>query len=214
MPRRGRASARAQAAPEQEAPAPVPHEGEAAADPTMVEEQGDATMVESAQVEAEAAPPPAEAPAASGGALPSWIPAGPDPNTPPPVPFEAELDPTEFRTSHYLHVEDLFTAPRNPSEEERQRQAAADFAAAIAPAFAGREGGPVVANTPEEAVRQFEEATGPARPDPEGNVAGDIYTNEATAYYRIRRHFEKGIGRPAGPWRPPPGLVPGTIKEH
>lgn len=86
--------------------------------------------------------------------------------------------------------------------------AAADFQAAIAPAFAGMEGPPPAAATPEDAVREFVEATGEARPDPGAQMASDIYNSETTALYRLRRHFLKGVGRPQPGWTPPPGLGP------
>lgn len=118
-------------------------------------------------------------------------------------------DPRDFSVNHYLDLGDLFTSPRNLSEDERQRMAAADFQAAIAPAFARLESGPPSAATPDEAVRQFVEATGPALPDPGASMDGNIFNNEATAFMRIRRQFSKSIGRAGGPWTAPPGLMPG-----
>jgi hypothetical protein len=118
-------------------------------------------------------------------------------------------DPREFSVNHYLDLGDLFTSPRNLNEDERQRMAAADFQAAIAPAFARLEGGPPSAATPDEAVRQFIEVTGPALPDPGAGTDGNIFNNEATAFMRIRRQFSKSIGRAGGPWTAPAGLMPG-----
>lgn len=141
-----------------------------------------------------AAPAPAPAPVAAAS----------------PVHGAGETSSDQFSVNHYLDLGDLFTTPRNATAEERDRVAAAEFQAAIAPAFAGKDGPPPAASTPDEAVREFVEAAGPALPDPGGNIAGSIYNDETAAYYRIRRHFLKGVGRMAPGWTPPPGLGPPT----
>ncbi|MDQ6909331.1 MAG: hypothetical protein M3Z84_00875 [Actinomycetota bacterium] len=191
MRRKAKASAKAAvtdpSSPVDRGPGPVE------ADPTLVEqpaEQADAT-------EPVAAPPPPPPPVA-GGPHPDYSTTGDG------------GDPREFSANHYLDLGDLFTSPRNPSEDERLRMAAAEWQAAIAPAFAGMEGAPPAATTPDEAVREFVEKTGPALPDPGAGTDGNIFNNEATAYMRIRKQFSKRIGRSGGPWSAPPGLMPGA----
>jgi hypothetical protein len=167
-----------------------------AEDPTIVE-----ATEPTAQAEVAAPPPPPPPPAAaptSTGPRPDYSTTGDG------------GDPRDFSANHYLDLGDLFTSPRNMSEEERQRMAAADFQAAISPAFRTREDGPPSAATPDDAVRQFVEATGQALPDPGAGPQGNIFVNEATAYMRLRKQFSKSIGRAGGAWTAPPGLMPGA----
>ncbi|HUQ64014.1 MAG TPA: hypothetical protein VM121_09685 [Acidimicrobiales bacterium] len=166
-------------------------------EPTMVDQPVEPT----AQTEAAAPPPPP--PAADAAPVPT----GPRPDY---STTGDGGDPRDFTVKRYLDLGDLFTSPRNMSEEERQRMAAADFQAAISPAFRTREDGPPSAATPDDAVRQFVEATGEALPDPGAGNQGNIFGNEATAYMRLRKQFSKNIGRAGGSWTAPPGLMPGA----
>ncbi len=198
MRRKAKASAKA---PVAEASAPEHNSAEPADDdPTMVEppaEQAEAT----APVVAAPVPEPAAPAALHAGPRPDYSTTGDG------------GDPREFSANHYLDLGDLFTSPRNPSEEERQRMAAADWQAAIAPAFAGMEGAPPAATTPDEAIREFVDKTGPALPDPGAATTGNIFNNEATAYMRLRKQFSKRIGRAGGSWSAPPGLMPGAPSD-
>lgn len=198
MRRKAKASAKAAvtdpSATTDEAPAPAQD------DPTMVEQPAEQPTQQAEATEPVAAPPAPEPVAAS-------APSGPRPDY---STTGNGGDPREFSANHYLDLGDLFTTPRNMSEEERQRMAAADFQAAIAPALAQMEDAPPVTATPDEAVREFVEKTGPALPDPGAGIEGNIFNNEATAYMRIRKQFSKRIGRAGGPWSAPAGLMPGA----
>ncbi|HEX8769314.1 MAG TPA: hypothetical protein VF711_00955 [Acidimicrobiales bacterium] len=199
MRRKAKASAKAevtdQSGSTDQGPAP-------AEDPTMVDQAAEhAGPTEQAEATEPVAAPPEPEPVAASG------PSGPRPDY---STTGDGGDPREFSVTHYLDLGDLFTSPRNLSEEERQRMAAADFQAAIAPALANVEGAPPVTATPDEAVREFVEKTGPALPDPGAGIEGNIFNNEATAYMRIRKQFSKRIGRAGGPWSAPAGLMPGA----
>ncbi|HEX2041260.1 MAG TPA: hypothetical protein VHF24_01375 [Acidimicrobiales bacterium] len=129
-------------------------------------------------------------------------------------PLEEEGDerlPASFYFEGLLKLKD----DRPPSREELDRQAAADFQAAIAPAVGPLHELVPDASGPEDALRQLTERWEEPLPDPEGEAARgqDPFTRgpaETAVYYRIRRHFDSprrhvGFGREA--WRPPPGLA-------
>lgn len=201
MRRKAKAKAAAPAAPVPEAASAEPNgSGPGDEDPTMVEQPAEQTAPTEPVAAAPPSPPPPPTPSSGGGLGPDYSTTGDG------------GDPRDFSVNHYLDLGDLFTTPRNMSEDERERMAAADFQAAIAPALAAAPE-PVTAATPDEAVRQFVEKTGPALPDPGAGIEGNIFNREATAYMRIRRQFNKGIGRAGGPWTAPPGLMPGAPPE-
>jgi hypothetical protein len=108
-------------------------------------------------------------------------------------------------------VESVLDTRPPPSREELERQAAADFQAAIAPSLEKlREVVPEAAS-PEEARRVLEERQGELLPDPEGETlrANDIFKTEATVHHRIQKQLERPRGRVGWgrPWEPPAGLA-------
>jgi hypothetical protein len=114
-----------------------------------------------------------------------------------------------------------FKDDRPPSREELDRQAEADFRAAIAPAVGDLRELVPDSSSPEDALRMLTERWEDPLPDPEGERARgqDPYKRgpaETAVFYRIRRHFENpkrrvGFGREA--WRPPPGLAAETMPK-
>lgn len=132
----------------------------------------------------------------------------------PPPPVETEDGETRLPPSFYFEGL-LKVNERTPSREELDRQAEAEFRAAIAPAVSPlRELAPD-ASSPEEALQQLTERWGDALPDPEGERLReqDAYKRgpaDTAVYYRIRRHFDRptrhvGFGREG--WRAPPGVA-------
>ncbi len=130
----------------------------------------------------------------------------------PPVPEEGD---GETRLPPSFYFEGLLKNERPPSRDELDRQAEAEFRAAIAPSVERlRELAPD-ASSPEEALRQLTERWEDPLPDPEAErLRGQDQFQRGPAdtavYYRIRRHFYRpsrhvGFGREA--WRPPPGLA-------
>ncbi len=146
--------------------------------------------------EEQAAAPPAPQPTAAG---------------PPPEEDGDERLPASFYFEGLLKLKN----DQPPSREELDRQAAADFQAAIAPAVGPLHELVPDSSGPEDALRQLTERWEDPLPDPEGEAARgqDQFKRgpaETAVYYRIRRHFEiprrhVGFGREA--WRPPPGLA-------
>ena len=92
----------------------------------------------------------------------------------------------------------MFTGEQTP--EERDRVAAQEFEAAIAPVMEYMRQHLPEASTPEEAARIWAENQGEITPDPKGGsyVAGDAFDADARVYYRLlRRDYEKNP-RPVG----------------
>jgi hypothetical protein len=108
-------------------------------------------------------------------------------------------------------VESVLDTRPPPSREELERQAAADFQAAIAPSLEKLREVVPEASSPEEARRVLEERQGELLPDPEGERlrANDIFKTEATVHYRIQKQLERPRGRVGWgrPWEPPAGLA-------
>jgi hypothetical protein len=107
-------------------------------------------------------------------------------------------------------VESVFDNRPPPSLEERERQAAAEFEAAIAPGLEKLRDAVPDASSPDEARRLLEERQGEVLVDEEGErlKQSDMYSGEASVHYRIQRHFRRPRGRVGwGEWRPPPGLA-------
>ena len=134
--------------------------------------------------------------------------SGPAAGPPPDGDGEARL-PVSF------YVEGLFKNERPPSRDQLERQAEADFRAAIAPALSPLRELVPDASSPEEAMQALAERQGEYVPDPEGpNPPNDDQFRRGPAdtavYYRIRRHFEKPsrrVGFSRASWTPPPGLA-------
>ena len=103
-----------------------------------------------------------------------------------------------------------------PSREELERQAAADFQAAIAPSLESLREAVPDASSPDEARRALEERESEIEfpPDTEGEKlkANDIYRTEATVHHRIQKQMERPRGRVGWgrPWEPPAGLAKQT----
>ena len=155
--------------------------------------------------EGEPAPPPSREPTAGPPADDGPDGTGPD-GTGPDGDGEARL-PVSF------YVEGLFKNDKPPGRDELERQAEADFRAAIAPALSPLRELVPDASSPEEAMEALAERQGEYVPDPEGPNSGfDPYRRgpaDTAVYYRIRRHFEKPSRRVgfSRDWRPPPGLA-------
>lgn len=192
-------------------PAIGPPDGAAAADSTAESEgpgeahdgsgPGDAAIAM-----AEAPPPPPDrppAPASSEPGAPARSAFGPPPPPPPDGDFVERL-PASF------YFEGVVKPERVLSRDDLERQAEADFRAAIAPSLSALQELVPEASSPEEAMQALAERQGEALVDEEGaNLSSrDIYRNETSVYYRIRTHFDKpprrGITRD---WRPPKGLA-------
>ena len=86
----------------------------------------------------------------------------------------------------------MFTGEQTP--EERDRIAAAEFEAAIAPVMEYMRQHAPEASTPEEAAQIWAQNQGEITPDPNGGsyVYGDAFDADARVYYRLlRRDYEK-----------------------
>jgi hypothetical protein len=110
-------------------------------------------------------------------------------------------------------VQGVLSKAPHPTADDLERQAAADFQAAIMPGLLGLRDAVPDAASPDDAMRALAEREAeyefPADPDADSVKANDIFGKDATVYYRIRNHFERprrkvGWGNP---WRPPPGLA-------
>ncbi len=110
-------------------------------------------------------------------------------------------------------VQSVLTKSGTSSPEEREREAAAEFQAAIMPGLMGLRDAVPDAATPDDALRSLaqREAEHDYPEDPEaGSVSQrDIFRTDASVYYRIRNRFDKPKRRVGwnNPWRPPPGLA-------
>ena len=103
-----------------------------------------------------------------------------------------------------------------PSREELERQAEADFQAAIAPSLEPLREVVPDASSPEEARRALEEREAgiefPTDTEGERMWANDIFKTEATVHQRIQKQMERPRGRVGWgkPWEPPAGLAKQT----
>lgn len=163
-----------------------------------------APMPESAAPPADAPPAEAQAPAPgpSGMAAPrsQAVESAPTYELPgtidfdPPMSYEpAPPAPPPPRSSGSLLARALGD-PGETSAEERDRQAQAEFEAAIAPVMDLMRSAVPEASTPEEASRILSENQGEITPDPQGGafVHGDAFDADARVYYRLlRRNYEK-----------------------
>jgi len=110
-------------------------------------------------------------------------------------------------------VKDVLTKSGTSSPEQREREAAAEFQAAIMPGLMGLRDAVPDAATPDDALRALaqREAEHDYPEDPEGLSLAqrDIFRSDASVYYRIRNRFEKPRRKVGwnNPWRPPPGLA-------
>jgi len=151
--------------------------------------------------------PPAPPPPPSPDPVTTAEPVGSRFGPPPPPPPDGEL---VERLPAKFYFEGVVKPERVLTRDELERQAEADFRAAIAPSLEALRELVPDASGPEEAMQVLAERQGEALVDEEGaNLASrDIYRNETSVYYRIRTHFDKpprrGIG---GGWRPPSGLA-------
>jgi hypothetical protein len=119
-----------------------------------------------------------------------------------------------LRPSYWVGgVKEVLTKSGTSTAEEREREAAAEFQAAIMPGLMGLRDAVPDAATPEEAMRTLaaREAEHSYPEDPEAGSLSqrDIFRTDASVYYRIRNRFEKPRRRVGwgDPWRPPPGLA-------
>jgi len=110
-------------------------------------------------------------------------------------------------------VKNVLTKSGTSSAEEREREAAAEFQAAIMPGLMGLRDAVPDAATPDDALRALaqREAEHDYPEDSEGLSLSqrDIFRTDASVYYRIRNRFEKPRRKVGwnNPWRPPPGLA-------
>lgn len=95
------------------------------------------------------------------------------------------------------------------AKNERERQAAAEFEAAIRPAKELLMASVPDASSPEEAARRLQESQPELLPDPEPSYPRDwYYKGDAVAYYQVRKHIGKPRARvKRQAWTPPPGLA-------
>jgi len=110
-------------------------------------------------------------------------------------------------------VKSVLTKSGTSSAEERERDAAAEFQAAIMPGLMGLRDAVPDAATPDDALRALaqREAEHDYPDDPEAGKLSqsDIFRTDASVYYRIRNRFDKPRRKVGwnNPWRPPPGLA-------
>ncbi len=110
-------------------------------------------------------------------------------------------------------VQDVLSKSGTASAEEREREAAAEFQAAIMPGLMGLRDAVPDAASPDDALRALaeQEAQHEFPEDSEGSSLSrrDIFQSDSAVYYRIRTRFEKPRRRVGwgDPWRPPPGLA-------
>jgi len=110
-------------------------------------------------------------------------------------------------------VQSVLTKSGTSSAEDRERQAAAEFQAAIMPGLMGLRDAVPDAASPDDALRVLaqREAEHEYPEDPEAGSLSqrDIFRTDASVYYRIRNRFDKPRRRVGwgDPWRPPPGLA-------
>ena len=122
----------------------------------------------------------------------------------------------EYHLPPRVWVESVLDTRPPPSREELERQAAADFQAAISPSLEKLRELVPDASSPEEARRALEEREREIEfpPDAEGEQlkARDVYRTEASVHYRIQRQLERPRGRVGWgrPWEPPAGLAKQT----
>lgn len=157
---------------------------------------------------------PRDQPVEAGSATDETAAPAPPPERPAPEPQRQQAaympEPDDDRLPVSFWIESVFTnaPPANP--EERERMAAQEFQAAIAPGLEGLREVVPDASSPEEAKQILEEQQGEFVEDTEGpNLsASDIYRSDTSVYYRIRTHFDRPRRRVGwgGEWRPPAGL--------
>lgn len=127
---------------------------------------------------------------------------------PPPPPPEGDV---EERLPASFYFEGVVKPSPVPTRDELERQAEADFRAAIAPSLEPLRELVPDASSPDEAIQVLAERQGEALVDEEGPKLSsrDIYRNETSVYYRIRTHFDKPSRRPGlrREWQPPSGLA-------
>lgn len=110
-------------------------------------------------------------------------------------------------------VQSVLTKSGTSNADDLQRQAAAEFQAAIMPGLMGLRDAVPDAESPDDALRALaqREAEHEFPEDPEAASLSqrDIFQTDASVYYRIRNRFEKPRRRVGwgDPWRPPPGLA-------
>ncbi|HEX3393374.1 MAG TPA: hypothetical protein VHS52_02510 [Acidimicrobiales bacterium] len=110
-------------------------------------------------------------------------------------------------------VQSVLTKSGTSNPDDLQRQAAAEFQAAIMPGLMGLRDAVPDAESPDDALRVLaqREAEHQFPEDPEAGSLSqrDIFQTDASVYYRIRNRFEKPRRRVGwgDPWRPPPGLA-------
>ncbi len=119
-----------------------------------------------------------------------------------------------LRPSYWVGgVKEVLTKSGTSSAEERERDAAAEFQAAIMPGLMGLRDAVPDAATPDDALRTLaqREAEHDYPDDPEAAKLSqsDIFRTDASVYYRIRNRFDKPRRKVGwnNPWRPPPGLA-------
>ncbi|MGI9021793.1 MAG: hypothetical protein ACR2HV_00900 [Acidimicrobiales bacterium] len=110
-------------------------------------------------------------------------------------------------------VKNVLTKSGTSSPEEREREAAAEFQAAIMPGLVGLRDAVPDAASPDEALQALAQREAehefPEDPESASLKGNDIFRSDATVYYRIRKRFVKPPKRVGwgNPWRPPPGLA-------
>jgi len=112
----------------------------------------------------------------------------------------------------------LYTVPERQSAQERDRQAAEEFAQAVSPATDLLRQAVPGAGTPEEAAQALAASLGEYIPDPDGGayVAGDAFGEDRRVYYRLLHRDYHPDPRPRGGRRGShrlhdrPQLLPGT----
>ena len=189
-------------------PATQAHDGAGPGDdPTAMAEQPAVQAEEPSALTEESTAAPSPEPAASAEPTPSAKPAASTFGPPPPPSggdFEERLPPS-------FYFEGVIKPSPVPTRDELERQAEADFRAAIAPSLEPLRELVPEASSPDEAMRVLAERQGEALVDEEGAKLSsrDKYRNETSVYYRIRTHFDKPSRRPGlrREWQPPSGLA-------
>gem|GEM_PF-4674177 len=130
------------------------------------------------------------------------------------LPVSASGGEEHLPVSYWLgSVQSVLTKSGTSSAEDRERQAADDFRAAIMPGLMGLRDAVPDAASPDEALRVLAEREAaheyPEDPEADSLSQRDIFRTDSSVYYRIRNRFEKPRRRVGwgDPWRPPPGLA-------
>jgi hypothetical protein len=119
--------------------------------------------------------------------------------------------PRSRKTVRVSSLVSLLSGPPQPDREQLEREAAAEFYAAVSPSLERLQQAVPGASSPEEAYRAIESRLGPAPKDPDAELPRHpVYQGDALVYQQLRRHYGEQrltTSFPRG-WSPDQGLPP------